>query len=74
MSSSTIAGSRTPPPGSMVNPGKWHYVATCLMAHMGVYTVAELNQMNWLWHFRVALRIPDAMRRHRNREIRYPNP
>ena len=52
------------PPTTMDHPGKLHYVATRLMAHMGTYIPDEMNRLHWLWHRRAALRIHTAMQRH----------
>ena len=46
------------------HPSQWHYMATWLIAHMGTYSLDELNGLDWLWHRRAALRIRTAMQRH----------
>ena len=62
------------PPSTMAHGDHWHYVATRLMAHMGVRTAAEANHLHWQWHRTAALRIRDAMCRNGNWELRSPNP
>ena len=52
------------PPTTMDHPRKWHYVATRLMAHMGIYGPHEMNGLHWRWHQRAALRIRTALQRH----------
>ena len=52
------------PPATMDHPGQWHYVATRLMAHMGVYSPDKMNGLHWQWHQRAALRIRTAMQDH----------
>ena len=52
------------PPATMDHPGQWHYVATRLMAHMGVYNLDEMNGLHWQWHQRAALRIRAIMQEH----------
>ena len=49
------------PPATMNQPGQWHYAATRLMAHTGVYSPDEMNGLYWQWHQRAALRIRTAM-------------
>ena len=44
-------------PATMDHPGKWHYVATRIMAHMGAYSSDEMNGLHWQWHQRAALHI-----------------
>ena len=51
-------------PTTMDQPGHWHYVAIRLMAHMGTYSLDQMNGLHWLWHRRAALRIRKAMQRH----------
>ena len=51
-------------PATMDHPGQWHYVATRLMAHMGAYSLDEMNGLHWQWHQRAALRIRAAMQDH----------
>ena len=53
------------PPATINHPGQWHYVATRLMAHMGSYSLDEMNGLHWQWHQRAALRIRAAMQ-HQN--------
>ena len=52
------------PPATTDHPGQWHYVATRLMAHMGAYSLDEMNELHWQWHQRAALWIRTAMQRH----------
>ena len=52
------------PSATMDHPGQWHCVATRLMAHMGAYSLDEINGLHWQWHQRAALRIRAAMQRH----------
>ena len=47
----------------MDHPSQWHYMATGLMAHMGTYSLDEMNELQWLWHRRATLRIRKAMQR-----------
>ena len=47
-------------------------VALCghrLMAHMGAYSLDEMNRLHWRWHQRAALRIRTAMQGHNIRAI-----
>ena len=57
-------GRHSPPP-TMEYPGQRRFVATCLMAHMGVYTPDDINRLNWRWHHRAALHIREALIRHK---------
>ena len=52
------------PPITINHPGQWHYVATRLMAHMGAYSLDEMNGLHWQWHQRAALRIRATMQDH----------
>ena len=52
------------PPATMDDPGQWHVVATRLMAHMGAYSLDEVNGLHWQWHQRAALRIRATMQDH----------
>ena len=52
------------PPATMDHSGQWRYVATRLMAHMGVYSPDEMNGLHWQWHQRAALRIRATMQDH----------
>ena len=56
-------GQHSPPP-TMEHPCQWRYVATGLMAHMGAYTLDDVNRLHWRWHHRAALRIREALIRH----------
>ena len=57
------------PPATMNHPGQWHYVATWLMAHMGAYSLDEMNGLHWQGHQRAALRIRAAMQQHNTWDI-----
>ena len=52
------------PPATMNQPGKRHNVATRLMAHMGAYSLDEMNRLHWQWHQRAALVICTAVQQH----------
>ena len=55
-------GKRPLPPWNP--PGQWHYGATRLMAHMGAYSLDEMNRLHWRGHQRAALRIRVAIQDH----------
>ena len=52
------------PRTTMENPGKWQYVATRRMAHMGTYSPDKKNGLHWRWHQRAAPRMRTAMQRY----------
>ena len=52
------------PPATMSHPSQWHNVATRLMAHMGAYSLDEMNRLHWQWHQRAAVRNRAAMQQH----------
>ena len=52
------------PPATMTHRSQWHYVATQHMVHMGAYIPDEMNELQWQWHQRAALRIRTAMQQH----------